>query len=223
MPNYFRYVPKFEYVTRDEKEQVISEYKPVKNLFSRAKLRNDIFNDLSYFTKYQIVGEDRPDNVANKVYGDESLDWVVLLANNILNIYEEWPLTNDAFNEYLTNKYGTQDNIFGVHHYESVEVKDTSGNIIVPQGLEVPQNYSIEFYDEVTELMDKRVNIATAVTNYDYELKKENEKRNIYVLKREYLNVVLNDMEETLEYKKGSTQYVSRTMKKADNIRLFEQ
>jgi|TARA_B100000085_G_scaffold175326_1_gene159725 hypothetical protein len=222
MPNYFRYVPKFEYVTRDEKEQVISEYKPVKNLFSRAKLRNDIFNDLSYFTKYQIVGEDRPDNVANKVYGDESLDWVVLLANNILNIYEEWPLTNDAFNEYLTNKYGTQDNIFGVHHYESVEVKDTSGNIIVPQGLEVPQNYSIEFYDEVTELMDKRVNIATAVTNYDYELKKENEKRNIYVLKREYLNVVLNDMEETLEYKKGSTQYVSRTMKKADNIRLFE-
>jgi|TARA_R100000030_G_scaffold37296_1_gene27992 hypothetical protein len=222
MPNYFRYVPKFEYVTRDEKEQVISEYKPVKNLFSRAKLRNDIFNDLSYFTKYQIVGEDRPDNVANKVYGDESLDWVVLLANNILNIYEEWPLTNDAFNEYLTNKYGTQDNIFGVHHYESVEVKDTSGNIIVPQGLEVPQNYSIEFYDEVTELMDKRVNIATAVTNYDYELKKENEKRNIYVLKNEYLNVVLNDMEETLEYKKGSTQYVSRTMKKADNIRLFE-
>ena len=222
MPNYFRYVPKFEYVTRDEKEQVISEYKPVKNLFSRAKLRNDIFNDLSYFTKYQIVGEDRPDNVANKVYGDESLDWVVLLANNILNIYEEWPLTNDAFNEYLTNKYGTQDNIFGVHHYESVEVKDTSGNIIVPQGLEVPQNYSIEFYDEVTELMDKRVNIATAVTNYDYELKKENEKRNIYVLKNEYLNVILNDMEETLEYKKGSTQYVSRTMKKADNIRLFE-
>ena len=222
MPNYFRYVPKFEYVTRDEKEQVISEYKPVKNLFSRAKLRDDIFNDLSYFTKYQIVGEDRPDNVANKVYGDESLDWVILLANNILNIYEEWPLTNDAFNEYLTNKYGTQDNIFGVHHYESVEVKDTSGNIIVPQGLEVPQNYSIEFYDEVTTLMDKRVNIATAVTNYDYELKKENEKRNIYVLKSEYLNVVLNDMEETLEYKKGSTQYVSRTMKKADNIRLFE-
>ena len=117
MPNYFRYVPKFEYVTRNADDQIISEYEPVKNLFKRAKLREDIFRDLTHFTKYQIIGDDRPDNVANRVYGDESLDWVILLSNNILNIQAEWPLSNDAFNDYLLSKYGTYDKIYGIHHY----------------------------------------------------------------------------------------------------------
>jgi hypothetical protein len=222
MPNYFRYIPKFEYVTRNAEEQIISEYEPVKNLFKKAKLREDIFRDLSHFTKYQIVGYDRPDNVADKVYGDEKLDWVILLANNILNIQEEWPLTNDAFNEYLTSKYGTQDKIFGIHHYESTEVKNNLGAIIVPAGLEVPRNYSVTFYEETLKQMITLSNIVTEVTNYQYEFDRETNKRNIYVLKRKYLNIILNDMDDVMKYKKGGTQYVSATLKRADNIRLYE-
>ena len=92
MPAYFRNVPDFEYVSRTADTKQISEYQKVKNLFRRGKLKNDIFNDLTYFTKYQIIGDDRPDNVAFKVYDDETLDWVVLLSNNITNIQTEWPL-----------------------------------------------------------------------------------------------------------------------------------
>lgn len=93
MPSYFRQVPDFEYVSRlpDAK---ISDYAPVKNLFKKGKLREDIFQDLSFFTKYKINGDDRPDNVAYKVYQDSTLDWLVLLCNNILNIQTEW--TNDS-------------------------------------------------------------------------------------------------------------------------------
>ena len=65
-------------------------------------------------------------------------------------------------------------------------------------------------------------NIAVPVTNYEYEEELENKKRNIYILKPEYLNIVTDDLEEMMTYKKGSTQYVSETLKRADNIRLYE-
>ena len=85
MPSYFRQVPNFDYVSRDSNQRQISEYATVKNLFRRGKLRDDIFGNLSYFTKYQIIGDERPDNVAYKLYNDETLDWVILLSNNTLS------------------------------------------------------------------------------------------------------------------------------------------
>ena len=82
MSNYFSKVPDFEYVSRlpDAK---ISDYITVKNLFKRGKLREDIFQDLTLFTKYKIIGNDRPDNVAFDYYRDSKLDWLVLLLSLI--------------------------------------------------------------------------------------------------------------------------------------------
>ena len=84
--NYFSQLPDFEYVNRTEDGKRISDYTQVKNLFKRGKLREDIFQETTFFEKYQIQGDDRPDNVAQKVYGDAALDWLVLLSNNIINI-----------------------------------------------------------------------------------------------------------------------------------------
>jgi len=221
MPTYFRQVPDFEYVSRTADTKNISEYRTVKNLFKKGKLREDIFGDLSFFTKYKIVGDNRPDNVAFEVYGDETLDWLVLLCNNILNVQTEWPLPQQSFYNFLISKYGSEENILGIHHYETIEVRDNSDVIIVPKGLQVPSNYSVEFYDSVLGQYVAKNNITSAITNYDYESKIEDNKRNIYVLKPTFLNVVLNDMEEIMPYKEGSTQYVSETLKRADNIRLY--
>jgi hypothetical protein len=101
-------------------------------------------------------------------------------------------------------------------------VKNESGATIVPKGLEVPRNHSVTFYEETTGQMVTASNIVTEVTNYQYEFDLETKKRNIYVLRKEYLNVVLNDMDDVMKYKKGGTQYVSATLKRADNIRLYE-
>ena len=94
---YFRNIPDFEYVNRTKDGQFISNYTQVKNFFKKGKLREDLFQDLTIFEKYSIRGDDRPDNVANEIYGDATLDWVVLLSNNIVNIYNEWPLNQQAF------------------------------------------------------------------------------------------------------------------------------
>ena len=221
MASYFRNIPDFEYVSRTADTKNISEYQKVKNLFRRGKLKNDIFNNLTYFTKYQIVGDDRPDNVAFNVYNDETLDWIVLLSNNITNIQTEWPLDHQSYYNFLIDKYGSEEAIHAVHHYETKQVRDTNRTIIVPKGLKVPQDYSIEFYDSRLDSYTTMSNITTEITNYTYENNIENKKRNIYVLKPAYLNIILNDMEESMLYKEGSTQYLSETLVKGENIRLY--
>ena len=99
MSNYFSKVPDFEYVSRLP-DANISDYINVKNLFKRVTLKQDIYQDLSFFTKYEINGDDRPDNVAFKEYGRSNLDWVVLTSNNILNIQSEWPMPQFEFDKY---------------------------------------------------------------------------------------------------------------------------
>ena len=220
MPSYFRQVPNFDYVSRLPNAN-IGDYIPVKNIFKKGKLLEDIFQDLAFFEKYKIQGNDRPDNVAFEVYGDSTLDWLVLLSNNVVNIQTEWTLTQDSFDRYVLNKYADYDTLYnGVHHYETSEIKNSQGVVIVPGGLEVPDGYSTSYYDYFIDSQVDTGNIAVPVTNYEYEDKLENDKRNIFILKSRYLNVVIDDMEDIMPYKKGSSQYVSETLKKADNIRL---
>jgi len=219
---YFRQVPNFQYIDRSPGDQSISNYTEVKNLFKRGKLREDIFGDLSFFTKYSIKGDERPDNVAYKIYNDATLDWIVLLSNNIINIQTEWPLTQNSFYNFLIDKYGSDDALYETHHYETIEVRNSDGAIIVPAGLQVPFDYTVTYYDYNSNTQLSTENITVEVTNYDYEEKIQNDKRNIFVLKPDYLNVIFNDLEEIMPYKKGSSQYVNATLKKGDNIRLFQ-
>ena len=132
---YFRNIPEFAYVNRDDPKST-NEYSLVKNFFKRAKLRDDIFENVAFFEKFIIKGDDRPDNVAFQVYGDPTLDWVVLMSNNIINVQSEWPLSNENFYEYLIDKYENETKLYsGIHHYEANEVKTSNGRIIIESGL----------------------------------------------------------------------------------------
>ena len=223
MSNYFKQIPDFEYVSRlpDAK---ISDYIAVKNLFKKGELRPDIFQDLATFQKYQIKGDDRPDNVAQDFYQDSSLDWLVLTCNNVVNIQTEWPLTQRDFDRFLLDKYGTYEDLESIHHYETVELKNSKGVVMLEKGLEVENDFSFSYYDWWLKEQKTIIsaNAVTSVTNYQYEEKIENDKRNIFLLKTRYLGLVMDDMEDMMTYKKGSTQYVDETLKKAENIRLYQ-
>ena len=223
MSNYFNLVPDFEYVSRLPNAK-ISDYITVKNLFKRVFLREDIYQNLTFFKKYSVVGDDRPDNVAAEVYEDSTLDWLVLLANNIINVQDEWPLPQNDFDRHLLDKYDDDYNKIynGIHHYETVEVKDSNGVIIVPEGLEVSEDFSTTYYDFFISGLTTANNITRPVTNYQYEEKLENKKRDIFILKPEYISVVLDDIDDISSYKKGSTEFIDETLKRAENIRLFQ-
>ena len=225
MASYFRNIPNFEYVNRLPDSHSSSEYIEVKNLFKRGKIKDDIFKEVTYFTKYNIKGDDRPDNVAFDVYQDSTLDWVILLSNNIINVQNEWPLTQESFENYLLNKYGNHQNIHGPHHYETKEVKNSRGSIVLKEGLEVPKLFTMKFFDAnlgtYTEIGGTGNLITTEVTNYEYEVNLQNERRHIYILKQDYLNIILTDMDRMMPYKTGSTQYVSETLVRGENIKIY--
>jgi len=215
---YFRQVPNFDYVNRDSKDTTLNDYVTVKNLFKRAKIRDDIFERLAYFEKYTIIGDERPDYVAYKMYDDSTLDWLVLLSNNILNVQDEWPKPQVLLDKFLLDKYGSYEKLNAIKHYETIEVKNSKDLTIIPAGLVVNQDFSVEYFDGGTKL---RSQITVPVTNYEYEERIENEKRNIFVLRPKYLDLVFNDLQTIMQYKKGSEQYVSKTLKKGEDINLF--
>jgi len=221
-PSYFRNVPDFDYVSRLPGSKSISDYVRVKNLFKRARIRPDIFEDVTYFTQYKVNPNDRPDNVAKEVYGDANLDWIVMLSNNIIHLENEWPLTQIAFNNYCLSKYGSYENLYNVHHYETQEVRDSRGDIILEKGLQVQSTYSITFFDTGIDQEVIANNIVDEITNLDYEERIQNEKSNIYLLDKRYLNMVMNDINEIMPYKEGGTQFESFGVTKGDNIRLYE-
>jgi hypothetical protein len=218
MSNYFNKVPNLDYVSRLP-DANISDYIAVKNLFKKAKLREDLFQDLTAFTKWKIQGDDRPDNVAFKAYGDSDLDWVILSSNNIVNIQTEWPLTQYNFDQFLLDKYGTYEKINDTHHHETIEIKNSTGVRILKAGLRVPSDFDFKYSDNNSAFT---TNPVKEVTNLEYENSIQDQRRNIWILKARYLNVALDDLEKIMTYKKGSSQYVTESLKRGDNIRLFQ-
>ena len=216
---YFRQLPDFNYVNLDS--NLSSEYTRVKNLFKRGELRSDIFVNLAFFNKYSIVGEESPDEVSLKLYGTEEYDWVILLTNNIINVRDEWPLSNDSLYNYLIDVYGSEENLQNIHHHETIEVKDDSGRVVLRKGLRTEEMYSFTYYERSTQQNVTVSNASEAISNYVDAIRKEEAKRNIFVLKPEYLNVLTNDIERIMQYKEGGEQYVSPTLKQGDNIKLF--
>tara|TARA_Y100001951_G_C11270995_1_gene258768 strand:+ start:595 stop:1269 length:675 start_codon:yes stop_codon:yes gene_type:complete len=224
MPNpYFSNLGDFLYVNRTEDGRKENDFSLVKNLFKRAKLREDIFQDLTFFTKYSVIGDDRPDNVAHEIYNDASLDWIVLISNNIINVQSEWPLSQADFNTYVTEKYNDETTLYsGIHHYESREVKASDGTIIIPSGVRVGVGQSVSFFDDLSEQQVIRTDVASPVTNYMHEEIINDKKREIFLLKPIYVNILFDDLEEIMSNKKGSTQFLSRTLVQGDNIRLYQ-
>lgn len=219
---YFRNLPDFSYVNRISDTKNVSEYINVKNFFRRAKLRPDIIGSSAFFETYIVLGDERPDKIAYDFYDDSNLDWIVLLSNNILNIQSEWPLTQRSFDRYMLEKYGSYENMYAIHHYESKEVKNSLGGIMLKKGLRVQSDHKVSFWDIRKQNYITITDCAREVTNYEYEENLNNKKREIYLLKPEYLRIAIDDLENILPYKKGTTQYESDTLKSADNIRLYQ-
>jgi hypothetical protein len=214
---YFNEIPNISYLSRLPNASTNEDYITVKNLFKRAKIRTDIINIITAFDYYQIQDNQRPEIIASKLYGDPELDWVILTTNNITNIREQWPLSNTDLHSYMLDKYGSEEALSSVHHYETTEVKDEYNRLVMPSGLKVDEDFSISY----TSLSNISIttNPVKAVTNYDYEISINEDKRKIRVLKPQYLSVVITDLRNIMKYD-TSSNYINQTNKSTYNPRI---
>ena len=216
-PNsYFKQLPDLDYPSLRNDRNSAYDYHLVKNIFKRAVLRDDVFDEVTAFTKYSVQGDERPDQVANKFYKDSGLDWVILTTNNIVHVRDEWPMGNQDFLTYLNAKY-TSEELSNIHHYETDLLRDSGGRLIHPKGLRVPSDYSISFLDNGVLRTESKI---TSFTFLENETNLNDAKRDINILKANYLDLFLDDFAEIMEYK-PSKQFVSKKLKKTENPRLI--
>ena len=216
-PNsYFRQLPNLDYPSLANDRNSAYDYQVVKNIFKRAVVRDDIFNEITAFTKYSVQGDERPDQVAYNFYNDSGLDWVVLSTNNIIHVRDEWPMGSQDFLTYLNAKY-TEAELSNIHHYETKIIRDSSGTLIQPEGKTVPAGYTVNFLDNGVLRSESSL---TSFSFLEHETNLNDNKRNINILKSEYLNFFLEDFSNIMEYKESS-QYISDNLKKTENPRII--
>ena len=215
--NYFDLFPDVELPSFSDKRRSHKDFVKVKNLFKRGKIREDLFGSVVAFSKYTILGDDRPDNVADKIYENQNLDWVVLLSNNIINVRDEWPMSQFDFQRFLDNKY-TKDQLGEIHHYETNEIRNSQGKLLLQEGLEVDVDFTFS-YSEFGLI--NRVNSVKSISFLQHEIDKNDAKRTINLLNKELLPFIINDMRDIMTYK-DSSQYINRKLKRGDNLRIAE-
>ena len=203
---YFRELPNLRYPSFLPDKTSSLDFVEVKNVFRRAKLRDDLQNNFTVFERYEIPMGFRPDVVAEELYGSDQLDWVVLTVAGILNVRNEWPLSDRDIYDYSLDKYG--ESLNSVKFFETTEVKDTNGRMILPKGKVVDSNFTIPKPGEPTATL----NPVVGISNYEYETRLNDKKRSIFVLREEYLQQFLDDMRQIMTYNESSEFVNERTI-----------
>jgi len=211
---YFRELPDLLYQSPHSNRISSGTYVSAKNIFRRMKIRDDLKNVFSVFNKYEIDDGERPDIVAKNLYGKSNLDWVVLITANIINVRDEWPLSSKELYDFTVSKYGLK-NINDVRHYETTEVKNNRDIVVLPKGKIVDEDFKIPNPDN----LNAELNPVRGITYYEYEVNLNDEKRNIDVLREEYLQQFLIDIKNEMTYKRSS-QFVNNKLIKTENTRV---
>ena len=187
-PKNFRYFPDIDYAVSANKAGITTNIK-IKDYFHLLKIRDDVYREDTMYSPYTIKNGERPEQISYKFYGDEQYYWIVLQVNNIVNYYEEWPLSENQLTEFVFEKYGGAPGAGKIHHYETVETYDQSKpvpNLVLPGQLEVPENYIYSYSAEPGSTVTLSTGPA-AVTNYEYERRINEKKSQINVLDRQYI------------------------------------
>tara|TARA_Y100000114_G_scaffold156838_1_gene185559 strand:+ start:1865 stop:2389 length:525 start_codon:yes stop_codon:yes gene_type:complete len=170
---YFDMIPKIYYDTKAN-----GQYNLLTNLMTRVKLRTDIKNDIYTYDYYNVVDGESPEIIAFKYYDNPEYHWTILVANDIIDYYEQWPMSTQKFEEFVKEKY---ENPQAVHHYEITQSSgDTTKTINV--GMNITDYGS-----------------ASAISNYTYEQRLQDEKSQIRLISPRYITQFVDEFRSKID------------------------
>ena len=234
---YFRELPNILYQSPLLDKNSSRDYIVIKNIFRRAKLLDYLTGSATGLNQYTIGDGERPDTIAEGLYGDARLDYVVIIIAGITNIHHQWPLQDYQVYDYALQKYGSESEMLSTHHYETFEIRDNLDRQILPPKLIVDEEFKIygsrskypsdtrytlraqtgyRQLDDKDEYTVKTDNIAHAVSNLEYETEENNKRREIDILKTGYLQTFLNDFRDVVRYDKNSS-YITSSLVSTEN------
>ena len=152
-----------------------------KNLWRRAEILGEDRSSLTVFDEYIVKHGEKPEDIAYEKYANPFYAWTILVANDIVNYYEQWPRSTQQLNEFVNDKYS---NPGAIKHYVTTELKDANGNVIVPAGKVVPSTYSVSYFDGTSTVTASPV---TSVSYYTYEAELNAEKEKVQIIRPELI------------------------------------
>ena len=229
---FFEKLPDLLYASKITKSG-FGDYTRIKNLFRMYKLSDNAKRHAVQFYKYNIPEGSTPEMVALDIYNSPNFHWVILMINEVVDVYEGWPKDRDVLEKFTEEKY-SPDNIDegsqqpfldGRHHYETLERKDSYGNIIMRAGLQVDDYWTQEVTISSSPTVLQTLTVDTdcvSVTNFHHEERLNDAKREIELLKPAYLQQFVKDFEAITSYESNTDLEDKRTKKTAiDLVRKY--
>ena len=237
---YFNELPNIAYQSPLSHKNSSADYILVKNLFRRTKLADYIRNAASVFDKFVIGEGDRPDTIAQALYGDARLDYVVILVAGIININHQWPLQDYQVYDNSLAKYGSETVMNEVHHYETYEIKDSQGRQILPPDLIVDDSFKIDGsslrfgtnrFTIISQLGNRQLDdkneytvatdkIARPVTNYEHDIMENDKLRKIDILRPSLVPTFIEDFRDAVRYAQSSG-FISNRLASTENTNII--
>lgn len=182
MSEFFRNYPKINY--NIEKIRPLTTQRSV-NILTRVKIRESILSNIMSYYPYVIKERERPDTLSYLYYGSVSYTWLILIANDIIDPYYDWPLFGEDFDNYIKNKYVSIDAAReSIHHYEKILTPEYQ--IVTDNGIEKIREKTV-IIDKDTYDSDADVQSLRTITNYEYEVIQREKKRNIILIDEYYV------------------------------------
>lgn len=197
---FFEQFPKIDY---DLKGTGLPGTQQITNIFFRVKILDSIKNNVYAYVPYIIKEGERIDTVAEKIYNDSSLHWLIILANDFTDPLIDWPRDYDAFNRYINSKYGSLPNATStIHHYEKrIQRKNNvqlTTNVVTLELTEDEYNDTAERALTTYNLNGGEscevLTTTHAITNYEYEVAENDKKRQIKLIRRDYVPQIIEEM-----------------------------
>jgi hypothetical protein len=183
MSSYFKYFPTIYY---DRNNQ--NSFKEVVDITRRFTLIKSLLSDSTLYYPYMIEDQDRPDTIAEKIYNDQSLDWLVMITNDIYDINTDWYMSYEKFTSYLGGKYGSYEaSTQQIHHYEWIiqpRVELYNGDVVEERVINIDETF----------FHTKPADDTRTVTCYDYEYDLNENRRTIKIIKEFYIRQILKEV-----------------------------
>ena len=174
--SYFDKFPKIYYDANAD-----GKYKVMTDILSRVKLTANIKENLLEFDYYNVKDGETPEMIAHKYYDDPELHWTILVANEVIDYYSDWPMSVQKFEEFVKDKYS---NPQGAHHYE---ITQTSGDTTVTVDVGNEESLVLEDYPSATE-----------ISNYTYEERLQEQRRQIRLIQPQYISTFVKEFEKKM-------------------------
>ena len=198
-PKYFEYFKNIKYAVSANKSGQTNNIN-IKDYFNLARVREDIFKEDTLYNEYYVKNGERPDQISYEMYGTEAFYWVILQVNDIVDYYNEWPLSQTELNEFILKKYDGVEGAESIHHYETVETLDLNKNLVMPGGMVVPEDFQY-FYPSDTANSVYLSTTPVGITNSDYEQRLNEKKSKIQIVQPKYIH---DYVRETRLFAKGT-------------------